>query len=111
MSRLDILDFWPLSLPRSEPIPSPASYLGVPCSLFWRFNPNNVHLIGSVFNATLVCTVVHAAGVDRGLRKAILASIISNRALKVVESMDLNVPLINALIGLLISSVAVPNRV
>ena len=70
-----------------------------------------MHLIGGVLNVTLVCTVVHAAGVDRGLRKAILASIISNRALKAVESMDLNVPLINALIGLLISSVAVPNRV
>ena len=91
--------FWPLSLPRSKPIPSPASYPEVPFSLFWRYNPNNPHRIGDVLYDTLICTAVHTAGVDRRVRKTILASIGSDRALKAVESMILNVPLINALIG------------
>ena len=96
-SRLSV--FWPLSLPKSKPITSRVSYLEVSCSLFRRFNPNNLYCIGNVFYDTLICTAAHTAGIDRGLRKAILASIASDEALKAVESMVLNDPMIDGLIG------------
>jgi Gly-Xaa carboxypeptidase len=52
-----------------------------------------------VFYDTLLCTAVHSAEIDRDLKKAILASTKSDKALKAVESMIFKDPLISSLVG------------
>ena len=59
---------------------------------------NNPPRIGDVFYDTLICTAVHSVGVDPDMRKAILASIESDEALKAVESMIFQDPLTNTLV-------------
>jgi len=51
-----------------------------------------------VFYDTLICTTVHSAEVDRRARKTILASIKSDKALRVVESMVSQDALMSALV-------------
>jgi Gly-Xaa carboxypeptidase len=53
-----------------------------------------------VFRDTLICTAAYSNDIDQdSVKKAILASITSDKALKAVESVILRDPLINALIG------------
>ena len=52
-----------------------------------------------MFYDTLVCTAIHSAEVDRGMRKAILSSIESDEALKVVESVIFRDHSISSLVG------------
>lgn len=53
----------------------------------------------NVFYDTLLCTAVHSAEIDSDMKKAILASIKSDKALKAVESIIFKTPLISALVG------------
>ena len=64
-----------------------------------RRDPNNTPRIANVFYDTLVCSAVHSAEIDDGLRKDILASIKSDEALRAVESVIFQDPTINALVG------------
>ena len=64
-----------------------------------RRDPNNTSRIANVFYDTLVCSAVHSAEIDDGLRKDILASIKSDEALKAVESVIFQDSTINALVG------------
>jgi len=52
-----------------------------------------------VFYNTLLCSAVHSAEIDQGLKKAILTSTTSDDALKAVESVIFQDPLINSLVG------------
>ena len=61
-------------------------------------NPHDL-LLGNVFYDTLLCTAVHSAEINQDMRKAILASIKSDEALKAVESMIFKIPLISSLVG------------
>jgi len=51
-----------------------------------------------VYYDTLVCTAVHSAKVDRRMRKTILASVKSSKALRGVESMVSQDPSMSALV-------------
>ncbi|KAF9786344.1 carboxypeptidase S [Thelephora terrestris] len=53
----------------------------------------------NVFYDTLLCTAVRSAEIDPDMKKAILASIISDDALRAVESIIFKVPLISSLVG------------
>ncbi|KAF9786338.1 carboxypeptidase S [Thelephora terrestris] len=53
----------------------------------------------NMFYDTLLCTAVGSAEIDPDMRKAILASIISDEALRAVESIIFEVPLISSLVG------------
>lgn len=55
--------------------------------------------VGNVFYDTLLCAAVHSAEIDQTLKKAILASITSDDALKAVESAIFQNPLLNSLVG------------
>jgi len=93
-------DFWLLSLPRLKPTPSSPSCPEVyPIPSLAQRNLNNPPCIDNVFYDTLICTAAHSAEVDQDLRKAILASTKSDKALKTVESVIFRDPLINALVG------------
>ena len=54
---------------------------------------------GNIFYDTLICAAVHSAEVDPDLRKAILTSTESDKALEAVESMIFQDPLISSLVG------------
>ena len=53
----------------------------------------------NVFYDTLLCSAVRSAEMDKGLRDAILASTVSDRALKAVESVIFNDPFTRSLVG------------
>ncbi|KAF9646522.1 carboxypeptidase S, partial [Thelephora ganbajun] len=53
----------------------------------------------NVFYNTLLCTAVHSTEVDRHMKKAILASTKSDKALRAVESVIFKDPLISSLVG------------
>ncbi|KAF9786336.1 carboxypeptidase S [Thelephora terrestris] len=53
----------------------------------------------NVFYDTLLCAAVRSAEIDPDMKKAILASIISDDALRAVESIIFKVPLISSLVG------------
>lgn len=52
-----------------------------------------------MFYDTLLCTAVHTVGVDKRTKKAVLASVRSDKALKAVESVVFQDPSIKALVG------------
>jgi Gly-Xaa carboxypeptidase len=62
---------------------------------------HNLHdlLLGNVFYNTLLYTAVHSAEINEDMRKAILALIKSDEALKAVELMIFTIPLISSLVG------------
>ena len=59
---------------------------------------NNLCCIGNVFYDTLICTAAHSAEVDRRVRKTILASIKSDKAMRAVQSMVSQDPMMSALV-------------
>ena len=59
---------------------------------------NSPSCIGNVFYDNLICTAVHSAEVDRRMRKTILASIKSDKALRAVQSMVSQDPSMSALV-------------
>ena len=59
---------------------------------------DNLSCVGNVYYDTLICTAVHSAKVDRRMRKTILASIKSDKALKAVESMVSQDPSMDAFV-------------
>ena len=62
-------------------------------------NPNDTSCIGNVLYDTLVCSAAHSAEVEPHLRRAIFASLRSDKALKAVESMISQNPSISSLVG------------
>ena len=64
-----------------------------------RCNFNNEFCVDNVFYDTLICTAMHSTEVDEGLKKAIFASIKSDKALKAVESAIFQDRLINSLVS------------
>ena len=70
-----------------------------PISSLAQPSHNNTPCTGNVFYDTLICTAAHSAEVDQNLRKTILASTKSEKALKAVESVIFQNPLITALVG------------
>ena len=95
---LRVLGSWLPSSQRSKPIPSPPSCPEVPRPSSYGA-PHNLPCIGNVFYDTLLCTAVHSSEIHRDTRKAILASIKSDEALKAVESMIFKDLMISSLVG------------
>ena len=62
-------------------------------------DPYNPPCPDNVFYDTLLCIAVHSTEIDSDVKKAILASIKSDKALKALESIIFKIPLISALVG------------
>ena len=60
---------------------------------------SNEFCVDNVFYDTLICTAMHSTEVGEDLKKAILASIKSDKALEAVESMIFQDRLINSLVS------------
>ena len=86
-----------IALIETNPIPLKLSR-STPFLVLTAHKSDNPYCIGNVYYDTLICTAAHSAKIDRRMRKTILASIKSDKALRAVESMVSQDPSMDAFV-------------